>query len=371
MKSAIVVGGGFCGCTIAHRLSKAGWKVKLFEKDSALGGGCRTFWYGGHPFTYGPRHLWTPDKEVFDYLNEIVPLRRLNHHLFSYNEPDQAFYSYPIHMDDVKSMPDYGKIKKELDTRKPASESKNFEEYWINSVGRTLYDKFINNYSKKMWQIEDNKLLSEYKFSPKGVPLQTGTRQVCPDYYISYPINPAGWNPYFDKCVENVEMHLNTPITSFDLDNCSVFVGKKKISADILISTLSPDLLFNYKYGRLRYVGRQFLKVVLPIEKIFPDDIYFIHYPGPEPFTRIVEYKKLTGHKSKDTFLGIEIPTLVENPNHTCYPFPIKKEMDHAQKYLDEIPPNVYSIGRFGTYRYKDVHDIIHETGELAEQLGK
>lgn len=80
--------------------------MTLIERAPFLGGGCKTFYYGGHPFTYGIRHLFTPHRYVFDFLNERVPQRRLHHYLLTYVERDGQFHSYPIHSDEISRMPD-------------------------------------------------------------------------------------------------------------------------------------------------------------------------------------------------------------------------------------------------------------------------
>jgi len=98
LKKALIIGGGFAGCAAAHVLElQGGWDVTLVEKNSFLGAGVRTQWYGGHPYTFGPRHFLTQNEEVFEFLNKYCPLRRCPDHVFlSYVEEDGNFYNYPI-----------------------------------------------------------------------------------------------------------------------------------------------------------------------------------------------------------------------------------------------------------------------------------
>ena len=172
MKSALIIGGGFAGCAAAHQLALIGdWDVHLVEKASYLGGGVKTHFYGGHPFTYGPRHFLTQKEYLFDYLNKLVPMRRCQEHEFiTYIEKDEQFYNFPMHRDDITRMPDRDQINMELKRLEGAENAHNLEEYWINSVGKTLYEKFVNNYSKKMWMIDDNKKFDTFDWSPKGWP---------------------------------------------------------------------------------------------------------------------------------------------------------------------------------------------------------
>ena len=111
MKTALVIGVGIAGCAATHQLMKlGGWDVTIVEAAPFLGAGVRTFWYGGHPYTFGPRHFLTQNRAVYDYMDAIVPLRSCADHQFiTYVERDNAFYNYPIHEDDIARMPDRDK----------------------------------------------------------------------------------------------------------------------------------------------------------------------------------------------------------------------------------------------------------------------
>jgi UDP-galactopyranose mutase len=99
LKTALIIGGGFSGCAAAHKLSlQGGWDVTLVERANQLGGGVQTMFYGGHPYTFGPRHFLTPWEDIYKYLNGIIPMRLCAEHEFvTYIEQDAAFYSFPIH----------------------------------------------------------------------------------------------------------------------------------------------------------------------------------------------------------------------------------------------------------------------------------
>jgi UDP-galactopyranose mutase len=368
MKKAIVVGAGMTGCTWAHLLANRGWQVELYERAPTLGGGCQTLTYGGHPYTYGPRHLFTAHEEVFQYYQERVPQRRLAHYLLTYVEGDGNFYSYPIHEEDIDRMPDRDKIRDELTNRGDPAKAHNFEEYWINSVGETLYQKFVKNYSEKMWQVESNTLIDDFKFDGKGVGFATGSHEVRPDIFISYPLSLGGWNDYIEMCAntDNVTAHTGINIECFDLEKPAVQIAGDWHSCDLLISSISPDYVMDSVYGELNYIGRDFIPVVLPVEQVIPDPTFFLHYANGETYTRVVEYKKLTGYQSPHTLIGIEIPST----RNKLYPYPIKAEQDRAQRYIDAIQSdNVLSVGRLGNYRYMDIGDVTLEALEKVSQL--
>ncbi len=363
---AIIIGGGLTGCTAAYELSKRGWEVLLFEKENFLGGGCRTFFYGGHPYTKGPRPFISSDDKYYHYLNNIIPMRKYKLFLKTYVECDNAFYTYPIHMDDVMMMPDRDKILEEIKNSPDPATATNFEEFYKFSVGKTLYGKFIDTYTKKMWKIESNTMFDDYQWSLKGVAIKTGEKHVAPSMIHAYPDTTDGYNSYFDFCVKDARVELGKNIERFDLSQRAVYIDGEKIKADIIISTTSPDDLMDKCFGELPYIGRDFMNLVLPVENVFPDECTFVHYANEEPFTRVVEYKKLTHHKSGSTFLGIEIPSF----SNKLYPSRLMKDRSLAQKSLEALPPKVYSTGRMGSYQYSCIAECIMQVLSLIEKEG-
>lgn len=392
MKTALVIGGGFAGCAAAHQLAlMGGWTVTLVERAPFLGAGVRTRYHGGHPYTFGPRHFLTPWEHIYHFLNTYVPLRRCPDHQFlTYIEEDSRFYNYPIHADEIPEMPEAAQIEAELSsiniealrrltpdvlanmTRKDvrnmnnASLAKDFEEFWIYSIGETLYRKFVDRYSRKMWQIPDNKLIDDFTWSPKGVTVKEGPRAAWDTAISAYPIAVNGYDDYFTVATQEAKVHLATAIEKYDIPNRTVWIDGEKHTYDIIVNSISPDILFDKCYGELPYVGRNLYKIVLPVEFCMPENVYFCYYGGDEPFTRIVEYKKFTLHKAPTTLITLEVPSLTSK----YYPMPFESEKAKAQKYYAEMPDEVFCVGRAGTYLYNvDIDDTIRHAMEMAEKL--
>jgi UDP-galactopyranose mutase len=101
------------------------------------------------------------------------------------------------------------------------------------------------------------------------------------------------------------------------------------------------------------------------VEKVLPDDIYFLYYANAEPFTRLVEYKKFYHYNSPTSLVGIEIPST----RNKLYPYPTKVDQALHQRYIDALPKNVFSIGRNGSYRYLDVALTIEQCMDLYKDL--
>jgi len=369
MKTALVIGGGISGTTAAYYLAQKNWKVTLIEKEPFLGGGFKTFFYGGHPYTLGPRPLVSRNEEkthVFEFVDSLVPLRKIPDKMLSFVERDGAFYSYPVHEEDIAKMPDAVQIRKELRNvhKRPLKEPKNFEEFWQQCLGSTLYDKFIDRYSRKMWQIKSNTQMKEFKWSPKGAALKKGPREV--NCLMGYPSAYDGYEAYFKNCTRRVTVLLNAAPRKIDLKKRRVRVKDRWLQADIIVNSISLDDCMDHRFGELPYIGRDFMKMVLPVGQVFPKNVQYIYYPNDEEFLRVVEYKKLTHYRSPTTLLVMEIPS----KNGKLYPLPFPKPKALAKKYMDALPKDVYTLGRLGTYTYNiDMEGIILQARELMEKL--
>ncbi len=367
MKTVTILGGGVTGCVLANELTMRKCEVTLIEMENYLGGGCRTFFYGGHPYTDGPRPLIYQNERAFQYINNIVPMRMFNLVMDTYIECDARFYSYPIHEDDIKLMPDKDTIYDELNKRPTFLKPDNFEEKWINEVGPTLYSKYIKNYTKKMWKIKDNRIFREYSWSVKKTPtckdpIRTGDRV---SEVAAYPIEETGYNRFFDYCVRDTNVYLGKKVTKVNLEKKIVYLDNEEIKSDIIISTIAVDDLLGHCNGSLRYMGRDYLKLVLPVEHVFQENHHFMYYPNDELFTRVVETKNLTQHKSDSTLLILEIPS---NSNK-LYVYETKKDRDLADSYINSLPNGVYTIGRLGTYQYINITDCILSVWKLVDEI--
>jgi UDP-galactopyranose mutase len=350
VKKVLIIGGGPAGCAAAHQISLlGGYDILIIEASSRIGGGCKTMTMGGHPYTFGPRHFLTEKRYLFDFLNKFVPMRSCQEHEFkTYVEQDDDFYNFPITEVDIKRMPDYEKITKERKEAKGPKDAKNLEEYWYNSVGPTLYKKFIQDYNKKMWMVNDVSELDTFNWSPRGPSIASGEKKVFHDRISAYPIKLNGYDDYWPIATNECKVLLNTTIESYDIEKKEFVIKGDKMKFDIVVSTISPDVFFNSCHGKLPYLGRDFYPFILPVEEAFPKDVYFLYYAGLGKVTRCVEYKKLTRYKSKNTLLGVEIPSL----SNELYPLPIQKWINLAEKYCQMMPEGVYSVGRKGVYRY-------------------
>ena len=155
MKKVLIIGGGPAGCAAAHQISMlGGYEFLVVEATNRIGGGCKTMYMGGHPYTFGPRHFLTDKPYLAEFLQKFVPLRSCKEHEFkTYVEQDDEFYNFPITEVDIKRMPDYEKIKelalrqKQIETIE-AWQEKKIKDTYVNVNQDYLDCEFASGWIK-------------------------------------------------------------------------------------------------------------------------------------------------------------------------------------------------------------------------------
>jgi UDP-galactopyranose mutase len=377
MVRVLIVGGGFAGLCAAHVLQGRGWDVTLVETAPFLGGGLRTFEWGGHPFTYGPRHFLTERQDWFEFLNAIVPMRLIgkDHVSLSYVEKDQDFYYWPPHIGDVERMPEREEILEQVKNAPGVANAKNFEDFWLGSLGELLYSKYAKTYTAKMWDVkscaeidgfdwggfdEETKPATILKLRGGNVASWSSDRITS-----AFPLARNSYNDYFDQAVKEANVKLSTRIEEFDVPHYRVKIAGEWHTYDIMINTIYPEVFMSNIYGPLRWMGRDFIKLVLPVEHVLPHNVFFLYFTNSEQVTRMVEYKKFYQNKSPSSLIAIEIPS----KSNKLYPYPMRKDIETAEKYFQAMPRNVFTLGRAGSYRYIDVDDIIGQCLDLKTNI--
>ena len=370
MKKAIIIGAGVTGVACAYVLNKLNFKVKLIEAASSPGGGVWTRFHGGHPFTFGPRIFFTPDEEVINFTTNLIKIREFDTITWTYVEEDDQMYHYPLQYSDIDLMPDSETIKMQLEKinkDKSKISSENFESYWISAIGDNLYQKFVNDYSKKMWGIEDNRQLSaNFEWVNRGIPIRDGDIRLYQDQFQGYPEAMDGFNSFFLKCLEGIDVDYNRAVTRIDPETSEIYTHDgEKHTADVVVNTVIVDQLFDNVFGTLEHIGRDFFPIWLPVEYSMPEDVTWIHYSGKESYTRVTEFKKITNYKSKNTLLGLEVPST----RGRYYPVQSQPEIHRYNQYKELFPKNLYSLGRLGKFKYQGIPDGIRDAIDLGESV--
>jgi UDP-galactopyranose mutase len=346
----LVVGAGFAGAVSARTMAEKGRKVLLIEKRPHIGGNAFDKFdeYGILIHPYGPHIFHTNSKRIIEWLSRFTEWRFYEHRVLA--QVNQQLLPIPINITTLKKL--YGVdfdeqgAKEWLDRSKIAiNEIKTSEDVVLSSVGHDLCEKFYRGYTKKQWGLD----LSELSAS---VASRIPTRTNNDDRYFTdtYQFMPTyGYSALFSKILDhpNIKIKLNT----------DYFLLKKEIKARHTIYTGPIDLYFNNKFGRLPYRSIDFQhEHIGSKEKI--QTVGTINYPNDHDFTRITEFKHLTGQIHAGTSIVKEYPNSTGDP---YYPIPRHENEILYKKYVDlsESIDDVTFVGRLAQYQYLNMDQVV------------
>jgi UDP-galactopyranose mutase len=132
---------------------------------------------------------------------------------------------------------------------------------------------------------------------------------------------------------------------------------RDEIDARHIIYTGPIDEYFDHRFGKLPYRSLKFDHQTLQEERHQP--VGTVNYPSPDvPYTRISEYKHLTGQQAAVTTITYEYPSAEGDP---YYPIPRAENQELFKRYeaLADATEGVTFVGRLATYRYYNMDQIV------------
>jgi protoporphyrinogen oxidase len=152
--SAVIVGGGMAGLTLADKLSFSGIKVLLLEKEEKVGGLARSMVYGDFVFDIGPKRFHTYSTRVEQYLRDV-----LGSGYVTLGRKSSVFllgklHQWPLASSSLLKLPPDVLLRCLLDLfRKPPFDGESFSSYIVSRYGRTLYEIFFRDYTQKFCHV--------------------------------------------------------------------------------------------------------------------------------------------------------------------------------------------------------------------------
>ena len=346
----LVVGAGFAGATIAERLAThAGKRVLICDKRPHIGGNAYDYHdeHGILIHKYGPHIFHTNSAEVFGYLSRFTAWRPYQHRVRAC--VDGQIVPIPINLDTVNQL--YGTRFTSLELedffasvaeKRPAI--KTSEDVIVNRVGRELYEKFFRNYTRKQWGMDPSELDA---CVTARVPVRTNRDdRYFTDTYQSMPLQ--GYTRMFERMLSHPNIHV---LLNSDYRDIRSLIPHKH-----LIYTGPVDEYFEYCFGKLPYRSLRFEWETRDVQTA--QEAPVINYPNDHLYTRVTEFKYLSGQDHPKTTLVYEFPT---NEGDPYYPVPTAANAALYAKYqaLADATPEVQFLGRLGTYKYYNMDQVV------------
>ena len=346
----LVVGAGFAGCVVAERCAAAGKSVLVIEKREHIGGNAydEKDAAGVLVHRYGPHIFHTNAPHVAEYLSRFTDWIDYQHRVLA--SVSGRLYPIPINRTTINAL--YGLALDEAGVtaylegvREQRDVIRNSEDVVLNSVGRDLCDKFFRNYTRKQWGLD----LSELNSGVAGrIPVRTNDDdRYFTDTFQKMPAE--GYTKMFARILDhrNIRIELGTDFET----------ARERVQWEALFFTGPIDEYFRFCYGKLPYRSLRFEHVHLSSTSRF-QPVGTVNYPNEHAFTRITEFKYLTGQIHAGTSIVREYPEAEGDP---YYPIPRPENQELLLRYrnLADMERNVFFIGRLAQYRYYNMDQVV------------
>lgn len=357
----LVVGAGFAGAVTAERLARYhGKKVLVVDRRDHIGGNAYDHYddAGLLVHRYGPHIFHTNSEQVFQYLSQFTSWRCYEHRVLA--SVDGKLVPVPINLDTVNLLYNLNLTSEEeveafFAARAEARSSiRTSEDVVVSKVGRDLYEKLFRNYTRKQWGKDPSELDAQVT---ARIPVRTNRdNRYFTDLYQAMPKH--GYTHMF----ENMLDHPNITVEV----GCDFRDVVKSVKFREIIYSGPVDEFFDFRFGKLPYRSLRFEHETLNTEYLQP--VAVINYPNDHPYTRITEFKHLTGQPHRQTSIVYEYPASAGDP---YYPVPTPENGALYKRYAELAASHnrVHFVGRLATYKYYNMDQVVAQALTLCKHL--
>jgi UDP-galactopyranose mutase len=357
----MVVGAGFAGAVMARQLAEAGFKVLVVDRRPHVAGNAfdRRDAAGLLIHQYGPHIFHTNSDDVFGYLSRFTQWRPYEHRVLA--SVGEQLVPMPINRTTLNMLYDAG-LETEDDVEgflaaraEPVEPIRTSADVVVSRVGRELYETFFRGYTRKQWGLDPSEL-------DKSVTARVPTRADTDDRYFTdkHQAMPAdGYTRMFEAMLDHPEIEL--------LLGVDYVAARDAYPHDHLVFTGPIDEYFGHRFGKLPYRSLSFRHETIEQEWLQP--VAVVNYPDEAvPYTRVTEYKHLTGDSGRATSITYEYPSAEGDP---YYPIPREENQALFKRYeaLALAEEGVTFVGRLATYRYYNMDQVVGQALATARRL--
>lgn len=364
----LIVGSGLFGAVFAYRARLAGKRCLIIEKRPHTGGNvfCENI-EGINVHKYGAHIFHTSNKDVWDFVNSIVPFNRYTNSPVAV-APDGRLYNLPFNMNTFYQMWGVTTPKEAMEKidgqraefidglrKQGVTEPRNLEEQAITLIGRDIYELLIKGYTEKQWGRPCTELPA---FIIRRLPVRlVFDNNYFNDKYQGIPV--GGYNKLIDGLLEGIEVRTDT---DFFTDRAH-WEGM----ADKIVFTGQIDEFYDYRFGKLEYRTVRFETEMLDTANYQGNAV--VNYTSAEvPYTRVIEHKhfEMFGQEVYDcpwTVISREYSTEWKDGMEPFYPVNDERNTAVYEQYhaLAIEEKNVIFGGRLAEYKYYDMAPIVEQ----------
>jgi len=356
----LVVGAGFAGAVVAERMARKFHKrVMIVDKRPHIGGNAydKLDNAGVMIHQYGPHIFHTNSSEVVTYLSRFTKWRPYEHRVLA--SVDGQLVPVPINLDTVNRIYGLNLTGPELETwfasvaeKRPSIQTS--EDVVVSRVGRDLYEKLFRGYTRKQWGLDPSELDSSVI---ARIPVRTNQDdRYFTDTFQAMPLH--GFTRMFENMLDHPRITIATGTDYRDI--------MRSVSYREMIYSGPIDEFFDYRFGKLPYRSLEFRHATLEQEQLQP--VAVINYPNEHKYTRVTEFKHLTGQAHARTSVVYEYPQAEGDP---YYPVPRaeNQKLYAAYQALAADQPETHFVGRLATYKYFNMDQVVAQALTLCSRL--
>ena len=355
----LIIGAGFAGATIAERLASHGKKVIICDWRAHIGGNAYDHYdeAGILVHKYGPHIFHTNSREVFDYLSRFTGWRQYQHRVLAC--VDGQLLPIPINLDTVNRLYGLSLTSFELEkffasVAEPVGVARTSEDVIVGKVGRELYEKFFRKYTQKQWGLDPSELDAQVT---ARVPVRTNRDdRYFTDTYQAMPQH--GFTRMFERMLDHPNIHV---LLNTDYRDIEGIIPYRE-----MIYTGPVDEYFDFRFGKLPYRSLDFRFETRDTRQVQP--VAVVNYPNDYAYTRVTEFKHLTGQDHARSTLVYEYPCDEGDPYYPV-PRPENAELYRRYQQLAEATRGVHFVGRLATYKYYNMDQVVAQSLALCARL--
>lgn len=360
MSRTLVVGAGFAGSVTARELAEGGHSVVVIDRRPHIAGNAydELDSHGLLVHRYGPHLFHTNGERIYAWLSRFTQWRPYEHRVRSI--VGGISYPFPINRDTLNKLyglqlDDAGAAAHFESAREICEPTLTSEDVVLNSVGRDLYEKFFLNYTRKQWGLEPSQLKAGVA---ARIPVRTNTDdRYFTDTFQAMPLH--GYTRMFEAMLDHPDISVELNI-EFD-------AVRDREPWQHIVYTGPIDAYFRYCYGALPYRSLRFEHQHLPGVERF-QETGTVNYPNDHDYTRITEFKHITGQTHAGTSIVREYPQAEGEP---YYPIPREENEVLFKRYdaLAKEEHNVTFVGRLAQYRYYNMDQVVGAALTAAKRM--